>query len=66
MKCPNCQQDQWIEGKLGAAHMPVPFVPDHHKFLNVGFPGIAAFACGSCGYVRLSVDVEKLKSSTKE
>ena len=42
------------------------FVPDHPRFLTIKYPGIAAHACGSCGHVRLSVDVEVLKSATKE
>ena len=65
MKCPFCQQDQWIEGKLRARGSAI-FVPDHPKFLTTKYPGIAAHACGSCGHVRLGVDVEVLKSATKE
>jgi Domain of unknown function (DUF6487) len=65
MKCPFCKKDQWIEGKL-SARSGVSFVPEHPKFLAVSYPRVAAHACGSCGHVRLSVDVEVLKSATKE
>jgi len=65
MKCPMCQQDQWIAGKL-RTRTPVQFIPDHTKFLIAAYPGIAAHACGSCGHVRLEVDVEVLKSAVKE
>jgi hypothetical protein len=45
MKCPFSKQDQWIEGKL-RARAGALFVPDHHKFLAVKYPAIAAHACG--------------------
>jgi hypothetical protein len=60
-----CQHDEWIEGNLSAA-AGVKFVPVHPRFLALSYPGVAAHACGSCGHVRLSVDIEALKSTTKE
>ena len=66
MKCPICQQDEWIEGKLPALNVSQVFVPDRHKFLVSHYPRIAAQACGSCGYLLLSVDVESLKGAMEE
>jgi len=67
MRCPNCQQERWEEGVVSEARAnPVSFKPKRSKFLVLSYPEIAAQACTACGYVILTLDVEKLKKTLKD
>ncbi len=67
MKCPSCGSESWIDGVAGEARgSAMTFRPRESKFLVLSYPEIAAKACGVCGSVALSVDIEKLKNTLKD
>jgi hypothetical protein len=66
-KCPTCGGHRWVAGHL-RERMGVAFKPRDVKFLTLklGYPAVAALACGECGFLILEVDPEAVRGILKE
>jgi predicted nucleic-acid-binding Zn-ribbon protein len=67
MRCPQCEQEQWVEGGIVEMRgQQAVFKPKHTKLIVLRYPNVSARACKVCGYLLLGVDVEALKKTLKD
>jgi hypothetical protein len=65
MKCAKCETEM-IEGVIGKeSPLHLRFVPKDKPAVVSDYAGVTANGCPKCGYVELSVDAERLRSTTR-
>jgi hypothetical protein len=65
MRCPQCQQEDWIQGEIVTPRGGVSFAPKESKMFVLSYPAAHAQASLMCGFITIFVDTEKLKGTLK-